>query len=177
MLDSSRDVCKRRKRAYILDAAGIFASIQLLSSEPCYTTKDVVNEILDEDSRRSLQLAINTGKLIITEPEKQHVKLAERAAEELGELGRLSQADISVISLGLMLREQCFDVIIVTDDYSIQNLAQYLGFKIRGIKRREFIGVVRYVYICPVCGHIDKKPGKCPKCNAVLRRKAIKKIK
>jgi rRNA maturation endonuclease Nob1 len=166
-LNSSAGVCEV---AYVLDAAGFFASYHLLVNGIVYTTQDVVKEVKDVDSLRTLKIGFSAGKVVIKNYSAASLNKVKELASELGELGRLSKTDLGLLALVSDLLKECKEVIVVSDDRSVQNVALALGARIVGIKRRELHRPRRYVYICPSCGRIFKEPGRCPYCGVELKR-------
>ena len=156
--------------AYVLDAAGFFAGYQLTAPQKTYSVPEVINEVKDPESRKSLRLGISAGKVIIKDPSPESITKIKELAAELGELGRLSEADIKLLALTEEVRKACREVIVVSDDRSVQNVALALGARAQGIKRKEFRKARKYVYVCPSCGRVFSEPGTCPVCGAKLVR-------
>lgn len=167
MSNSSADACKL---AYVLDAAGFFASYQLIVNGSVYTTHEVVKEVKDADSVRTLEIGLSAGKVVVKEYSTESIGKVKEVASKLGELGRLSHTDLGLLALANDLLRECRDVIVVSDDRSVQNVALALGAKVLGIKRRGLQRPRKYVYVCPSCGRIFKMPGTCPYCGVELRR-------
>jgi len=160
------------KVAYVLDTAALFASYPLMLPPiiEVLTTSEVVKEVIDEESRRSLEYSIESGKLRIKDPNENSIKEAIEAAHKLGEGCRLSRTDITLIALTIQLLKDGFTVYLVTDDYSIQNIAKFLGAKVIGIKRRVISKVIKYVFKCPSCGYKSSSETKCPICGTEMTR-------
>jgi UPF0271 protein len=162
---------------YVLDAAALFASYQLMlpHNSKAVTTKEVVEEVRDLGSRTSLELSLSAGKLVVVEVPNEFLVEAVRVARDLGEFSKLSKADISLTALMIMLVRVCggVDVLVVTDDYSIQNIATYLGLKVLGVKRRTIDRVVKYVSVCRLCGYVDTTGlgVVCPVCGGFMSRR------
>jgi len=176
MLSSLRDVCRDGKgKVYVVDAAGFFAGIQLrISNGIAVTAKSVLNEVKDLNSKKMLEYALEAGKVIVLEPLKDYKEHVIKTAKKLGEAGKLSKADIDILTLTYQaLRSGC-NVVVVTDDKSVQNVALALGAKILGIKYRALKKPRRHVYVCPICGYVSNEPGLCPRCGVKLVRKVLR---
>jgi len=125
-----------------------------------------------------LDTALRTQKLRMLSPIGQYVIDVENTAVELGEMAALSHADKELLALGLQLKAEGKKPIVVSDDYSVQNLADRLGLRHRslatpGIKRR-----FEWVVYCPGCRRTFRKPqpgGLCPTCGTELKRKPVRK--
>lgn len=144
-----------------------------------YTVPAVRKELRDGDlSSLRLDTALRTGRLIIRSPEARYVTELEAAAAELGEAGVLSYADIELLALGLQLRAEGKNSVVVSDDYSVQNVADHLGLRYSslatlGIKRR-----FDWSIYCPGCRRSFSKHqpgGICPVCGTELKRKPVRK--
>ena len=69
---------------------------------------------------------------------------------------------------GLIARE--LGGTVLTDDYSIQNVASRLGIPYEVILERGIREVVRWRYRCTGCGKFFEKPTKeCPVCGARVK--------
>jgi rRNA maturation endonuclease Nob1 len=165
--NSSAGVCEV---AYVLDAAGFFASYHLLVNGVAYTTRDVIKEVRDAESLRTLKIGFSAGKVVVKDYSTASLNRVKEIASYLGELGRLSKTDLGLLALVNDLLKECKEVIVVSDDRSVQNVALALGARAVGIKRRELHRPRRYVYVCPSCGRVFKAPGRCPYCGVELRR-------
>ncbi|OYT51701.1 MAG: DNA-binding protein [Desulfurococcales archaeon ex4484_204] len=170
MSGSLRDVCKEGT-AYVIDAAGFFASTPLNLVGRSLTVPEVIAEVKDLRSRLALQYLLSAGKLIVVEPPKDEVRYVASLSKNLGEFERLSKTDISLLALVSLLKKVCKRVVVVTDDHSVQNVALRIGAEVHGIKVPELRRYRRYVYVCPVCGYTSSKPGTCPKCGFKLIKK------
>ncbi len=98
-----------------------------------------------------------------------------RISERVGKLGegKLSNADLSILALTLELKEHGFEPTLLSDDFSIQNLAKslalpYLSYTSKGIKRG-----ISWVLYCPACGRtVDGINSKeCDICGSILKRR------
>jgi UPF0271 protein len=123
-----------------------------------------------------LETAMETGKLKVIDPDPRYRKEVESAAAELGELGSLSDTDKELLALALQLKES--DPVIVSDDYSVQNAAERLGIRYRGLATRGIKRRFDWIVYCPGCRRTYDNIGKgdaCPVCGTTLRRKPLKK--
>ncbi len=173
-LNSSVDVCET---AYVLDAAGFFAALQLMVQGKVYTTEEVIKEVRDVESRKSLELGLSAGKVEVLKPTAESLKFVRELSSRMGELGRLSKADISILGVAKDLMRACRQVVVVTDDRSVQNVALGIGASVIGIKRKALKKPRRYVYVCPSCERVYQSPGTCPYCGSKLRRVRADKAK
>ena len=71
-----------------------------------------------------MDLLISSGALVIQDPTKESVDKIINTANLLGDIKKLSQADISIVSLAYQLNR-----ILVSDDYSVLNVSNFLKIK------------------------------------------------
>lgn len=130
------------------------------------TTPKVVEEVRDRESRVFLESLISSGKVRVMMPDKESVEFVKSKALETGELEELSEADIEVLALAYELKATLF-----TDDYNLQNIAEFLGLKFKTLKR----GIKRFMkwrYVCIGCGkRFERYPpeGICPDCGSKVK--------
>jgi UPF0271 protein len=152
----------------VVDAAGLFAGVNL-SYPVVYTVERVTEEVLDERSRRGVEMALASGKLVVTQAPESFRKRVAEVARRLGVLYELSKADLEVLALAYYVKERCGSAVLYTDDTLVQNVAILLGIAIQGLKYPGRTKVRRYVYVCKTCGYRSGKPGDCPRCGNRLQ--------
>lgn len=167
--------------ALILDATAIIQGYEHPDPEiQLYTVPYVVNEIRDTVPKLRLDAWINAGKIKIIDPETQHIEKIESETQKMGESRNLSNPDKMVLALALQLKTDEWESMIVSDDYSVQNMASKLGIKyisiaVHGIKRR-----IEWEIYCPGCRRkysIPQREGICHVCGTALKRRPVRKIK
>lgn len=160
---------------FVHDAAGLFAGAPLSILGKHYTTPRVIGEVRDKHSKLLLEYAMYSGKLEVAEPKEEYIKMAENKAREIGEIIALSDADLSVIALAIELRDKGYKVVVVTDDYAVQNTVLHLNLEFMSIKTTGIKEMMKYQAYCPVChwkGLTSLK--SCPRCGTALKRKLVK---
>jgi len=144
-----------------------------------YTVPAVLEELRrDRLSQLRIEAALRTGRLKAFSPESLYVKEAEAAAAELGETDVLSHADKMLLALGLQLKEGGRDPVIVSDDYSVQNVADRLGLRYTSLATRGIRRVFDWAIYCPGCRRVFsglQPDGACPVCGTALRRRPVRK--
>lgn len=105
---------------------------KIQKKEDCYTVQEVLDELKDFKSKQLVEVAIASGKLRLSEVNPISLALIEQKAEEIGSEYNLSEADFKVLGLALQLNAK-----IITDDFTIQNLAAHIGLKFKGVMRGE----------------------------------------
>lgn len=165
----------KHRIVFVHDASGLFAGAPLNLPGKHYTTPKVVEEVKDKHSSLLLQFALNSSKLEIIEPQRKYLKEVEEEAKKIGEIIALSNTDISIIALALELKYKGYDVVVVTDDYAVQNTALHLGIEFLSMKTIGIKRTMRYKVYCPICGWEGVTSLKiCPRCESALKRKPAK---
>lgn len=174
MKDLLQKLCESKQKIFILDAAGIFSRYPLQFSGFFITVPSIFNEIKDKDSKKDLNFMLESRKLYVQTPNPKAMRKVVNIAKELGEINYLSRADLEVTALYVELLEKGCNVIMVTDDYSIQNIVKYLGGTFIAIKTKGIKRTIKYVNYCPYCGYKGEpeKGNKCPVCGSTMKRKA-----
>jgi UPF0271 protein len=164
------------EEALVLDTSAFIAGYGApVSREALYTVPAVKEEVREGGLHRlRLENAVLTGKLMILEPGEEYMDEVQRVLDDMGETGVLSETDIQILSLGLQLKAEGKNTVIVSDDYAIQNIADrlklgYHGLVTQGIKRRY-----RWIIYCPGCRRTFQDPPRdevCPICGTKIKRR------
>ena len=154
----------------ILDSSAFYAGVPFRSSDDCYTTSLVYDEIKhikkDQDALGTL---LETNRLKIREPDKDSVNAAIKASKDTGDFPQLSKQDISIIALCIEMSGE-----IITDDFAISNVMRNLGLKISPIMTQGIKDVGKWIHYCPGCRTNHTKCKECPMCGTILKRKLLK---
>jgi UPF0271 protein len=171
---------KAARRVTVLDTSAFIAGFDPFSiGEENYTVPLVRNEL----SGRSMpyvrfNTAIEIGRLKVKAPLKDFMDKVKASATQVGDKFFLSETDLQILALALELKTQGYSPLIVTDDYSMQNVANQLGIEFAalstfGIRRRW-----EWIRYCPACSKqypADYKFRICEVCGTELKRKPLKK--
>jgi len=122
--------------------------------------------------------AVESGKLKIKTPNAMCLEKVKASATFLGDKFFLSDTDLQLLALALELKTSGFSPIIVTDDYSIQNVANQMDIEFAslatfGIRRRW-----QWIRYCPACHKqypATSKSRTCEVCGTELKRKPLRK--
>ncbi|MGI0089202.1 MAG: nucleotide-binding protein, partial [Nitrosopumilaceae archaeon] len=89
----------------VLDASAFYAGIPFASSEKCYTTSAIFNEIKHiKKNYEAVNALLETKKLDIIDPEIKYTEQVLLKAKDTGDFQNISKEDISVIALCLQLK-------------------------------------------------------------------------
>ena len=160
-------------RHVILDTSAFIQGYNLSADEEYYTVPAVLNEIREELGRLRYEGARDSGKLKDIPPQESWVEEVEEKAKASGET-KLSSTDKKLLALGLKLKAEGKDPIIVSDDYSVQNMASKLGFKFVSQATKGIKKVLTWSIYCPGCRRTFNSPQEdnvCPICGTELKRK------
>jgi len=133
------------------------------------TIPEVVDEIKDENSKFYFSLL----NLRVEEASEKNIEKVVNIARRTGDIYRLSNTDIKLIAKALDLKERGEDVVLVTDDYSIQNVAMSLGIDVDNIIQPKISKHFRWIKVCRGCGK-TVEGDVCPVCGSDV---VVKKVR
>ncbi len=145
----------------VLDSSAFF-SMDQLPSEEFVCPPGVIKELtVHKDPRLALW-----GDLIRTSDcTAASVSKVQQIADKSGDSGRLSPTDISVLALALDLNGT-----ILTDDYSIQNIARIMNIPYRAVGMKGIVKTEKWNYKCIGCGKwFKEKQTECPICGSGMK--------
>lgn len=164
----------------MLDSSAFIAGFDPSSvNEDSYTVPAVKSEIMkNRTARLRFETAVENGKLKVLTPEEDYFNYVGEMARTVGDAHMLSETDLQVLALAIKLENQGLSPIVVTDDYSIQNVAKHLGLEFASLATFGIKTIIRWIRYCPACYKKyteDYKVEKCEICGTELRRKPVKK--
>ncbi len=161
-------------RRVILDTSAFIQGYNLSPDEEYYTVPEVFAEIREDLGRMRYEGARSSGRLKETQPDENWLKEIEAKTTAAGEAHKLSVTDKHLLALGLQLKSREETPTIVTDDYSVQNMAARLGLGFKAQITRGIKKVLEWSIYCPGCRRQFDKPQEdnvCPVCGTELKRK------
>lgn len=148
----------------VLDASAILSGVTIPCTEDMLMPPLVEAELGHAWARRKLE-SLKEVCLFIQAPSRAAVEAVKAKCRETGDDARLSEADIHVLALA---RET--GATILTDDYSIQNIAMAQGIPYRPVSQKGIDAVFLWKYRCTGCRKIfDTAVKECPVCGAQVR--------
>lgn len=125
------------RRAVVLDSTPIIVgSVSGGTGLALYAPPGVVSEVLNTTSelqRSRVEAMLSSGAINVRRPGPFSVDRVLTVMNR-DERGRASEADVEVLALALELREEGYDVLLVSDDSLVQRVAVRLGIECRGVK-------------------------------------------
>jgi UPF0271 protein len=169
-----------KEKVIVLDTSAFIAGFDPLAvPEKQYTVFEVKNE-LNADSMPWMRFnaAIENGKVTILKPQDSAFQEILEASKKVGDMRHLSEADIQVLALALELKGRGLTPLIVTDDYSIQNVANKIDIEFTSLMTFGIKFRFKWILYCPACYRkypSDYKFKSCQVCGTELKRKPKKK--
>jgi UPF0271 protein len=149
---------------YVLDTSAFIYGIA--PGGEMETVPAVYAEVKDDRSRLKLELL---DGLKVVEPEDRCVARVADAARESGDDMRISKADGDLLALALQEQEAGKDVVVMTDDYAVQNVARRLGVRTAALRQKKTRSSVAWEKRCTGCGRAFADGEECPVCGSPLR--------
>jgi len=122
--------------------------------------------------------AVDNGRLAVREPLEEFLRLIEASAITVGDTFFLSKTDKQILALALEIKASAREPQIVTDDYSIQNVAAKLGIEFASLASFGIRRLLEWMRYCPACHReypADYRSTQCTVCGTKLKRKPRKK--
>ncbi|TRO53962.1 DNA-binding protein [Candidatus Bathyarchaeota archaeon] len=166
----------RTLKNLVLDASALIQGYSPGTVEQAFTVPAVLDEIRGELARIRVEALVAGGRIILRTPDEASKARLEEEAAAMGESMALSATDKQVLSLALQLASEGHAPVIVSDDYSVQNMAdhlrlRYMGLAVGGIKKQ-----FRWVTYCPGCRRSFEGPqteNTCPICGTPLKKRPV----
>ena len=129
------------------------------------TTEDVLRELRKQEALTPQLETFLAVKVRVVSPSREGVAAVLARAERTGDAHRLSPTDVGLLAVARELEGT-----LVTDDYSIQNLAAELGVPYEAVLERGITETVHWRYRCTGCGKtFEAWQDPCPVCGAKVR--------
>jgi len=167
-------------RVLVLDASALIAGFDPLSvAEEQYSVPEVRRELVSDSLPWvRFNTAVDGGRLKVAVPSRPSLGRVREASKRVGDVRFLSDADLRVLALALELKDEGYNPQIVTDDYSIQNVADQLEIGFASLMTFGIRFRLQWILYCPACYRkypSDYRFKSCEVCGTELRRKPLKK--
>lgn len=143
-----------KKQIFLIDTSAILSGKPINLNNSSMVTTPLVSDELKPGGKdyRKFQFLQEIG-LTIQSASIESIKKIKKTAEKTGDIERLSSADIEIIALAWDIKIKGKDEsVILTDDYSIQNVANNLKIKFQSVSQRGITKRFKWLYHCPGCG-------------------------
>ena len=163
----------------VLDTSAFLVGFDPLSFDRDQVTVPKVKEEMKANSMPLLRFktALENGRLKVLAPSEEFLNKVRASAVTVGDSFFLSETDLQILALGLELKAAGYSPQIVTDDYSIQNVATKMGIGFVALATLGIRRLLEWVRYCPACHReyaADYDARKCTICGTELKRKPRK---
>jgi endoribonuclease Nob1 len=158
-------------KIHVLDSTAFYAGIPFQGEGKYFTTY----QVLDEVRGRGIGAQLIHTRVQVTEPSKESMIKVKQASNKTGDQKSLSEADNSILAVTIDLSEarRGEEVILVTDDFAVRNVAEVIGLNLSETAIRGQWKQITWVTYCKGCGkeYSDPKKSVCDVCGTKLSRK------
>jgi UPF0271 protein len=167
------------KKVAVLDTSAFIAGFDPFSLDGEEYTVPMVKEEIAESSMPEVRFetAVANGKLKVKAPSEEFLNSARTSATLVGDKFFLSETDLQLLALALQLKADGHSPLIVTDDYSIQNVADQMSIEFASLATLGIRLRLTWIRYCPACHKkysADSKIKICEVCGTRLKRKPLK---
>lgn len=123
--------------------------------------------------------AVESGKLKVKTPLEKFRDNVKASATIVGDSYYLSETDLQILALALELKTTGYCPLIITDDYSIQNVATQIGIEFSSLATFGIRRLLKWVRYCPACHKeypANYNSKKCAVCGTELKRKPVRQL-
>jgi UPF0271 protein len=160
----------------VLDTSAFLAGFDPFSVSEDQATVPKVEEEIRENSIFWLRFktAVENGRVKIRSPSENFWNRVRASASRVGDVFFLSETDLQILALALEIKAEGCTPQIVTDDYSIQNVATQIGIEFMSLATFGIRRLLEWVRYCPACHReypANYKSTTCEICGTALKRK------
>ncbi len=160
----------------VLDTSAFLAGFDPFSQGTEQVTVPKVEEEILRNSmvKMRFESAVESGKVKVNTPTQEFSNAAKAAASKVGDSFKLSETDMQLLALALQLKSEGYTPQIVTDDYSIQNVATQMGIGFLALATLGIKRLLEWIRYCPACYReypANTKSKECQVCGTELKRK------
>ncbi|MEM5800450.1 MAG: ribonuclease VapC [Candidatus Aenigmatarchaeota archaeon] len=142
----------------VIDTSGLIYLNYFRTFEEIFTVPEVIEEVKD----RLTSLKVSGLNLKVENPSRESIKEVKKIAKETGDLEKLSKTDLKLLALA---KEK--ELVIVSDDRNVQNVAEKIGIKYISIFSKKITKLITWKKYCKNCKKFFQ--GKvCPICGMKL---------
>ena len=141
------------KRVIVLDTSAFLAGFDPFSLSEEQVTVPKVEEEIRKNSIILVRFktALENGKLKVKAPSEEFLNKVKASSTKVGDSFLLSETDKQLLALALELKATGYAPQIVTDDYSIQNVATQLGIEFLALATFGIKRLLEWIQCLPAC--------------------------
>jgi len=160
----------------VLDTSAFLVGFDPFSVSEAQATVPKVKEEIRTNSMSWVRFktAVENGKLKVKAPSEEYWNKVKASANRVGDSFFLSETDLQILALALELKAEGYTPQIVTDDYSIQNVATQIEIEFVSLATFGIRRLLEWIRYCPACHReypADYNSTRCPVCGTALKRK------
>ncbi|MDH3364888.1 MAG: nucleic acid-binding protein [Thermoplasmata archaeon] len=144
-------------KGLILDSSALYCGKDLPTEHELIISPGVALELERHGMKERLELLLAT-RIKVLSPDKTALAKVMEVSRKSGDSRRLSATDKEILALALDLGYE-----LVTDDYSVQNVASILRIPCRGLDQRGISRVIVWESRCVGCG--KRFPAETEECD------------
>jgi endoribonuclease Nob1 len=163
---------EKHSTIYIIDTSAVLSGKPFpVDEEECWTVEEIANEFSEGGLSFRTFIYLREKGLSIHQPSIQAKKKVSIIIEKMGETSRLSSADKAVLALAVDVQEKKkIKAVILTDDYSIQNIASVLHIPFQSISQHGITKTFKWIRRCSGCGRtLSSNESVCSICGSNAR--------
>jgi len=148
----------------VLDTSAILSGIPLQGD---LITSPLIEKELTPGgaSWRTFQYLKKAGMKIVSPSADSLIKIQD-VSGRTGDMDRLSAADKEILALAYDFKTEG---LLLSDDYSIQNIAHLLGIKYSPLSQKGITEIRHWMYRCSGCKRVSTKGGICLVCGSPMK--------
>ncbi len=161
---------------YVLDASGLINGFYSKEYENVMTSS-TVSEIRDINTQMLLNNCMNDGLIKIVDVNYESDASLHESLLKSGDYLRLSDTDKDIVFLAMLIKKYDNDVVVVTDDYSMQNTLKLLNIRYKSVLTRGINKTVTWKKVCKGCRKeypADYEYDDCEICGSQIITKRTK---
>ena len=163
----------------MLDTSAFLAGFDPFSVIEEQFTAPKVEEEIRTSSMTFLRFktAVESGRVKIKQPSEKFLEKIKTSAATVGDSFFLSETDMQILALALELKAAGCNPQIITDDYSIQNVATQTGIGFASLATLGIRRLLSWIRYCPACHKqypANYALKSCEICGTQLRRKPLR---
>jgi UPF0271 protein len=164
------------KKGIVLDTSAFVAGFDPFFSNEEQMTVPKVEEEIKRNSmvKMRFETALESGRVKVKAPTQEFLNQAKTSSNKVGDSVKLSETDIELLALALELKAKGYEPQIVTDDYSIQNVATQMGIEFLALATFGIKRLFEWIRYCPACYReypANSSSKECQVCGTELKRK------
>jgi UPF0271 protein len=131
-----------------------------------------VPEVIEESKDRITAIKLSTVNPKTFEPSELALEEIKAVAKVTGDLEKLSKTDLKIIALA---KER--NATILSDDYSVQNVAERMKIPYMSIFSKEITKLITWKKYCSACKKHYNSGSTCKMCGGNLKRVPVESAK